>query len=90
MEQFDRQGRKCAACGSSEHKNPCTNGEGGWCADHDHHTKQFRGVVCWPCNMALGFVADSAARLRALADYLENAAVNTLIAAAGCAVEVCI
>jgi len=40
--------------------------------DHDHRTGQFRGLICDPCNRALGFAGDDPARLRALADYLEQ------------------
>jgi hypothetical protein len=77
-DMFEQQGFKCAACESTAHNNPANQGESGWCADHDHITKQFRGVLCWPCNVALGHAGDSADRLRALAAYLDNAAINTL------------
>lgn len=40
--------------------------------DHDHETGKVRGVLCHGCNLALGNVEDSPARLRALADYLER------------------
>ena len=87
MERFTSQGKKCAACGSTEHHHPRLSGDSGWCADHDQVTKQFRGVVCWSCNMTLGFADDSAARLEGLIAYLENAAINTLTAGAGLALE---
>ena len=89
MDRFEAQGRKCAACGSTEHNHPRLNGENGWCADHSHITDQFRGVVCWPCNMALGFADDSIKRLTGLVQYLNaaNAAINTLIVGAGYAHE---
>lgn len=40
--------------------------------DHDHETGAVRGVLCHSCNIALGMVEDSTARLRALAGYLER------------------
>lgn len=40
--------------------------------DHCHRTGIFRGWLCQRCNWALGFVGDSPATLRALADYLET------------------
>ena len=83
--QFKKQGSKCGACGSLEHNHPYLQGENGWCADHDHETRQFRGVICWPCNMTLGFAHDSVERVLGLLDYL--AARNTLCAGAGYAHE---
>jgi hypothetical protein len=40
--------------------------------DHNHITKQFRGIICHHCNVILGFAKDSAAVLRQAADYLDN------------------
>ena len=40
--------------------------------DHCHLTERFRGWLCNPCNMALGCAKDQSARLRRLADYLDN------------------
>jgi Recombination endonuclease VII len=39
----------CELCGSTKprHKN-------GWCRDHCHTTKKFRGILCNPCNVMLG------------------------------------
>lgn len=39
--------------------------------DHCHETGRVRGLLCKPCNLALGFVNDSPALLRGLANYLE-------------------
>lgn len=84
---FKNQGEVCAACGSNQHGSPKHTGDG-WCLDHDHTTKQVRGVLCWSCNMALGHSRESIARLKGIIAYLEhNAAINTLIAGAGLAHE---
>lgn len=42
--------------------------------DHDHATNAFRGILCRPCNLALGLQQDNAERLRLLADYIERVA----------------
>lgn len=38
--------------------------------DHNHSTGKVRGLLCHPCNRALGFADDSPRRLLALATYL--------------------
>lgn len=63
---FAAQGEKCAICLSPEPTNK------GWHLDHDHATGQARGVLCHPCNVALGFMQDDASRLRSAAAYLER------------------
>ena len=42
------------------------------CVDHDHATGLIRGILCDPCNVALGRVQDDPNRLHALAWYLEG------------------
>lgn len=42
--------------------------------DHDHATGQVRGLLCFGCNAAIGQAKDSSEILRALADYLDDAA----------------
>ncbi len=39
--------------------------------DHDHKTGEVRGILCFNCNRALGYVRDDPMALYALADYLE-------------------
>lgn len=76
------QGNKCAGCGSAEHRHPrfTITKDSGWIVDHNHESGAIRGVLCWYCNVALGYVRDSPATLEALASYVrKNAAVNTLL-----------
>src|SRR5208337_1990483 len=65
---FVAQGSCCAVCKSREH------GGRGWHTDHDHETKQVRGILCHPCNLALGNVKDRIEILQALIEYLARRA----------------
>ena len=60
-------------------------GQGGVCAvcnakptvqillvDHCHVSLKVRGLLCQPCNLALGHFGDDPARMRAAAAYLER------------------
>jgi len=40
--------------------------------DHDHETGQIRGLLCGPCNRALGLVKDEQRILKGLLRYLED------------------
>ena len=40
------------------------------CIDHNHLTGQVRGLLCFQCNLAIGFLADDPALLVAANDYL--------------------
>ena len=51
---------KCAACGAKTKL----------VLDHDHETGHVRGLICNPCNLALGFAEDSIKRLEQLRTYL--------------------
>lgn len=59
------QDNRCGACRSSDPKSVM-----GWHLDHCHKTGEVRGLLCQPCNHALGNVEDSVERLSSLIDYL--------------------
>jgi recombination endonuclease VII len=64
------QGGKCRVCGVP--LGLYGRGGDGLHVDHDHATQHVRALLCQPCNQALGLCGESAARLRALADYAER------------------
>lgn len=45
--------------------------------DHDHLTGAVRGLLCRPCNHALGFLRDSITRAKQVVDYLFEAQKQT-------------
>ena len=59
---LQEQGGLCAIC----RENEATH------VDHNHRTKQIRGVLCHSCNSSIGHFMDDPIRLRAAADYLEQ------------------
>lgn len=73
---FKQQGKRCAICKTTSHgtthgKSP-DNAVQSWCADHDHKTGKFRGVLCQRCNHVLGRVDDSIEILEKCILYLKN------------------
>ena len=42
------------------------------CIDHNHETGTVRGLLCSPCNAALGFFKDNIESLNAAIDYLRR------------------
>ena len=69
------QGNKCAICDRTE-----PGGKGRWHVDHDHDCSEhgpkracqkcYRGLLCFNCNVALGYLGDSPMTLLRAADYL--------------------
>jgi recombination endonuclease VII len=66
----DAQDGRCALCRQIP-KPPKGHGTP-FVVDHDHVTRQVRGLLCSPCNKGLGNFEDDPARLVAAADYLMN------------------
>jgi hypothetical protein len=66
LEAFDQllasQGGGCAICGRPDADN----------VDHDHETGHVRGILCFPCNVAIGLVHEDGERLLAAASYLSR------------------
>lgn len=64
LEAFDAllasQGGGCGICGRPDADN----------VDHDHETGAVRGILCFPCNVAIGLFHESEDRLLAAAAYL--------------------
>lgn len=65
---FDRlyevQKGLCAICKRISHR--------ALCADHCHETGKYRELLCFKCNMALGFIGDSEDIALAMAAYLRK------------------
>ena len=65
---FEEQGNCCAICGINEID---IDGErDSLCVDHDHETKQVRGLLCDKCNRMLGYCSDSIEILQNAINYL--------------------
>jgi hypothetical protein len=79
-EEFEQlledQGRACAVC-----RRPEPGGKGRWHIDHDHSCcgkkrackSCIRGLLCFSCNIALGYLGEDPVVLLAAADYLLRA-----------------
>jgi hypothetical protein len=78
VRMLESQAGVCAICGGTN-----TNGKA-LSVDHDHQCCDgdrscgacIRGLICQPCNAALGFMHDDPARLRAAANYVEAARIE--------------
>ena len=69
LEQFEtllkNQGGGCAICGKEKKKYRLA-------IDHDHKTGRVRGILCSPCNRALGILGDSIDGLQKATQYLNQ------------------
>ncbi len=59
------QDERCALCRTD------TPTSKGWCIDHCHDTGRVRGILCGPCNSALGHFRDDPTAMRRAAAYVE-------------------
>jgi len=63
------QGSKCQICGTAD----CTWGKGfkkKWHIDHNHETREVRGILCSECNTLLGQVEKNPDLIDQMKDYL--------------------
>lgn len=42
------------------------------CVDHDHITGKVRGLLCSPCNLALGNIKESLSNAEGLVNYIKT------------------
>jgi len=68
-EMFARQRGECALCGSPPKANKRLH------VDHCHSTGRVRGLLCIPCNLALGKLGDSIVSIKRALRYLEGKSV---------------
>jgi hypothetical protein len=61
---FAEQNGRCAICGNESTKRLCV--------DHDHKTGKIRGLLCFDCNKALGFIHDDIRIVENIILYLED------------------
>lgn len=61
---FESQNGRCAICERTS--NRCLD------VDHDHTTGKIRGLLCSPCNRALGMFQESIPRLFKATQYLKE------------------
>lgn len=60
------QDNRCIICNTKypAHKS-------GWCVDHDHKTGKIRSILCYSCNLVIGFAKEQSTILRMAAKYLD-------------------
>ena len=64
VNMLERQGGRCAICDSPDHAAK------DWQVDHDHATGYVRGLLCRPCNVAIGLMKDDVDRMKRAIEYL--------------------
>lgn len=69
------QQNQCAICGTT---NPGGQTVRKWHVDHDHKTGKVRGLLCFRCNIGLGYFLDDPDALTSAARYLLQS-INVLV-----------
>lgn len=67
LAMLEQQGNKCAICEIDQ----CITGRA-FAVDHDHTTKQIRGLLCSACNTGLGMFKDNTKLLQQASEYLNK------------------
>jgi hypothetical protein len=65
-----KQENCCATCGAEFKTTPHV--------DHDHTSGKVRGLLCGPCNRALGLIKDNPETLLRMVTYLKGSAIDVL------------
>lgn len=60
---FESQGKRCAICRRKKFQPV---------VDHNHKTGKVRGILCYCCNSALGFLSESPSIFKAALGYLKR------------------
>lgn len=68
IEFFDKQNGGCALCEKPFIGLRDTNLH----VDHSHETGKVRGLLCLPCNVALGMLGDNEAGLQRALEYVKE------------------
>ena len=70
LEEYDQklaeQGGVCAVCGREPRPDISLH------VDHSHTTAKLRGLLCFPCNVAIGLIREDHDRLDAIRRYLDD------------------
>jgi hypothetical protein len=68
---LEDQGGGCAICGVKQNR---TSGRSHWnfAVDHNHETGEIRGLLCNPCNRAMGMLGDKVESLTRAIEYLKK------------------
>lgn len=76
QEEYDRAYKEqkglCAICGISANKCTTSKNRQGLVADHNHKTKNKRGLLCGKCNTAIGLLNDDVEICKKVIQYLER------------------
>jgi len=64
----------CSICKSPDSREAGSQrrAKQGLCVDHCHETGKVRGLICSRCNTAIGMFGNSAANMRAAAEYIDR------------------
>jgi len=64
---LEQQSKRCAICKGDDPLDPRKNQ---WQVDHDHKSGKVRGILCFPCNLMLGYAKDRIETLQESVVYL--------------------
>jgi hypothetical protein len=72
-ELLQRQGGGCAICGSTEPRGRQRSyHRRNFAVDHCHETGEVRGLLCFPCNAAIGQLGDTVEHVQSAVRYLSG------------------